>query len=149
MSNLIPPWTADTAYKKVKFIQNMCNMKDPNVVQKGCTEDSIWRIRDVVLKGHDEINNFARKKWENQYENIVKKEVFAFTDDKIAVQFWYEYHDKNNQWWRCYGLEYLKFEKNGMVKKCQMNSSEIKINNDERWFKNGINIDNIEIDDKI
>lgn len=145
---LIPPWTSKTAYKKVKIAQNIWNTKDPETVYKAYTEDSIWRNRDIFLKGHDQIKEFLRDKWKKENGYRLRKELFAFTENKIAVQFWYEYYDENKQWWRCYGLEDWTFAEDGRMKKRQMSGNDIKINNDERWFKDDIDIEKVEISEK-
>ncbi|OZJ04544.1 hypothetical protein BZG36_02713 [Bifiguratus adelaidae] len=148
MSDLRPPWTRETANQKVKFAQGLWNTKDYNKVYKGYTEDSIWRNRDIFLKGHEGIKRFLKKKWEREQGYRLRKELFAFTDNKIAVQFWYEYHDDQGQWWRCYGLEDWTFAEDGRMRKRQMSGNDVKISEEERWFKDGVDVDQVEISEK-
>ncbi|KAJ1765169.1 hypothetical protein IW140_003837 [Coemansia sp. RSA 1813] len=148
MSELTPPWNRESAHKKVKFAQDMWNSKDPNKVYKGYTEDSIWRNRDIFLRGHDEIKAFLTQKWGHEREYRLRKELFAFTDDKIAVQFWYEYVDVYGQWWRTYGLEDWTFAGDGRMRKRQMSANDVKIADDERWFKDSVDVNNVDISEK-
>ncbi|KAI9300411.1 hypothetical protein BJ944DRAFT_273094 [Cunninghamella echinulata] len=148
MADIKPPFNLQTANAKVKFAQNMWNTKDPNVVYKGYTEDCIWRNRDTFIKGHEEIKKFLGNKWQKENGYRLRKELFAFTDNKIAVQFWYEFHDDNGQWWRCYGLEDWTFEDNGKMKKRQMSGNDVKIEEDQRWFKDNVDVDKVEISEK-
>jgi nuclear transport factor 2 (NTF2) superfamily protein len=86
-------------------------------VSKGYTADSIWRNRDQFLHGTPEIIAFLSQKWSRECGYKLRKELFAFTDNKIAVQFWYEFYDESGQWWRCYGLEDWTFAEDGKMRK--------------------------------
>ncbi|KAK5663228.1 hypothetical protein OQA88_6646 [Cercophora sp. LCS_1] len=143
-----PPFTLETATKKVKAAQDAWNTKNPEVVQFAYTPDSIWRNRDTFLQGRDEIVKFLRNKWgvENGYR--LRKELFAFTDNKIAVQFWYEWYDESGQWWRTYGLEDWTFADNGLMRKRQMSGNDVRISDDERWFKDGVDVNSVDISEK-
>ncbi|GJJ09632.1 hypothetical protein Clacol_003856 [Clathrus columnatus] len=161
---LVPPFTRETAesnsnvafkkttLEKVKKAQALWNTKNPEKVVLAYTEDSIWRNRDLFLRGHDQIKEFLVKKWQKEKQYKLRKELFAFTDNKIAVQFWYEYYDENKKaWFRCYGLEAWNsetkllalsglpedwtFESDGRMRKRQMSGNEIEINDDQRWYK--------------
>lgn len=148
MANLTPPFNLKTANEKVKFAQDMWNSRDYNIVYKGYTEDSIWRNRDLFFQGHDEIKKFLKNKWEKENGYRLRKELFSFTDNKIAVQFWYEFYDENNQWWRCYGLEDWTFADNGKMRKRQMSGNNVKISDEERWFKDDVDVNKVEISEK-
>lgn len=148
MANLTPPFNLQTANEKVKFAQDMWNTRDYNTVYKGYTEDSIWRNRDLFFQGHDEIKKFLKNKWEKENGYRLRKELFSFTDNKIAVQFWYEFYDENNQWWRCYGLEDWTFADNGKMRKRQMSGNNVKISDEERWFKDNVDVNKVEISEK-
>lgn len=102
---------------------------------KAYTEDSIWRNRSTFLKGHAEIEAFLTKKWEKEKNYRLRKELFAFGEDRIAVQFWYEYQDDNLKWKRCYGLEDWTFAPDGRMRKRQMSGNDVEISESERWFK--------------
>jgi nuclear transport factor 2 (NTF2) superfamily protein len=148
MANLTPPFNLQTANEKVKFAQDIWNTRDYNTVYKGYTEDSIWRNRDLFFQGHDEIKKFLKNKWEKENGYRLRKELFSFTDNKIAVQFWYEFYDENNQWWRCYGLEDWTFADNGKMRKRQMSGNNVKISDEKRWFKDNVDVNKVEISEK-
>ncbi|KAL2150314.1 hypothetical protein VTH82DRAFT_7990 [Thermothelomyces myriococcoides] len=140
-----PPFTQETARQKVKAAQAAWNTKNPELVQFAYTPDSIWRNRDTFLQGREAIVDFLHKKWAKEKDYRLRKELFAFTDNKIAVQFWYEWRDETGQWWRTYGLEDWTFADNGLMKKRQMSANDVKIGEDERWFKDGVDVDAVEI----
>ncbi|KAK4108767.1 DUF1348-domain-containing protein [Canariomyces notabilis] len=143
-----PPFTRETAQQKVKAAQAAWNTKNAESVQFAYTPDSIWRNRDVFLQGRDQIVEFLRKKWSKEQGYRLRKELFAFTDDKIAVQFWYEWHDETGQWWRTYGLEDWTFAPNGLMRKRQMSGNDVKIDETERWFKDGVDVDTVKISER-
>ncbi|KAJ4298705.1 hypothetical protein N0V88_003737 [Collariella sp. IMI 366227] len=149
-----PPFTEETARQKVKAAQNAWNTMNPELIQFAYTADSIWRNRDTFLQGRDQIVEFLRKKWANETEYRLRKELFAFTDNKvssiikIAVQFWYEWRDETAQWWRTYGLEDWTFAENGLMRKRQMSGNDVRIEEEERWFKDGVDIDTVDISEK-
>jgi len=145
MATIIPPFTEESARNKVKAAQNLWNTRDPVAVSKAYTPDSIWRNRDCFLQGTDAIVAFLTNKWEKEQGYRLRKELFAWTGNKIAVQFWYEYHDASGQWSRCYGLEDWTFAEDGRMRKRQMSANDIKITEDERWFKDDIDVDTVDI----
>jgi len=145
MAGIVPPFTEETARKKVKAAQNLWNTRDPLAVSKAYTPDSIWRNRDCFLQGTDTVVAFLTSKWEKEQGYKLRKELFAWTGNKIAVQFWYEYHDSSGQWWRCYGLEDWTFAEDGRMRKRQMSGNDVKITEEERWFKDGVDMDTVEI----
>ncbi|KAK0729971.1 hypothetical protein B0H67DRAFT_503030 [Lasiosphaeris hirsuta] len=143
-----PPFTLETAKIKVRAGQDAWNTTNPEVVQYAYTPDSIWRNRDTFLQGRAEIVKFLSNKWANEDGYRLRKELFAFTDNKIAVQFWYEWHDKEGQWWRTYGLEDWTFADNGLMRKRQMSGNDVKISDEERWFKDGVDVNSVDISEK-
>ncbi|KAK4192499.1 hypothetical protein QBC35DRAFT_225528 [Podospora australis] len=140
-----PPFTKETAQQKVKAAQDAWNTKNPETVQFAYTSHSIWRNRDTFLRGREEIVQFLSKKWSTENGYRLRKELFAFTDNKIAVQFWYEWHDGEGQWWRTYGLEDWTFAENGLMRKRQMSGNDVRIAEDERWFKDGVDVNSVDI----
>ncbi|KAI0913028.1 hypothetical protein F4824DRAFT_493169 [Ustulina deusta] len=140
-----PPFTAETARIKVKAAQDAWNTKDPAKVKLAYTPDSIWRNRDTFLTGRDEIEAFLTKKWEREQGYRLRKELFAFGEDRIAVQFWYEWHDAAGRWWRTYGLEDWTFAPDGLMRKRQMSGNDVPIEDGERWFVDGVDVDSVEI----
>ncbi|KAF2172347.1 hypothetical protein M409DRAFT_17582 [Zasmidium cellare ATCC 36951] len=144
---LVPPFNAETAHQKVKKAQDLWNTRNPENIAKAYTEDSIWRNRDKFLKGTQEIVDFLTWKWSKEHNYKLRKELFAFTDNKIAVQFWYEMQDAHDgmKWKRCYGLEDWTFADDGRMRKRQMSGNEIEIGEAERWFKDGVDVNSVEI----
>ncbi|TRM60593.1 hypothetical protein BD626DRAFT_504588 [Schizophyllum amplum] len=152
--SLVPPFTEETARAKVKMAQNLWNTRDPHRVAKAYTEDSIWRNRDQFFTGHDGIIDFLTKKWEKESGYVLRKELFAWTENKIAVQFWYEFYvdgPSGRQWYRCYGLEDWTFAEDGRMKKRQMSGNDVPIREDEKWYHQGWTpeeIDRVSISEK-
>lgn len=123
--------------------------RDPARVAKAYTEQSIWRNRDTFLQGHGAIVDFLTKKWEKETEYKLRKELFAFGDNKIAVQFWYEYKSKKDgNWYRCYGLEDWTFADDGRMRKRQMSGNDVQIQDSERWFTDGLDVNTVDISEK-
>ncbi|KAI0509232.1 hypothetical protein F5B22DRAFT_367420 [Xylaria bambusicola] len=143
-----PPFTAETAQIKVKAAQDAWNTKDPAKVKLAYTPDSIWRNRDTFLTGRDEIEVFLTKKWQREQAYRLRKELFAFTENRIAVQFWYEWHDADGQWWRTYGLEDWTFADDGLMRKRMMSGNDVRIDGGERWFADGVDVNAVDISEK-
>ncbi|KAK0282253.1 hypothetical protein LTR91_011874 [Friedmanniomyces endolithicus] len=147
--SLAPPFTAETAHKKVKAAQNLWNTQNPDNVAKAYTTNTIWRNRDRFLSGTAEITEFLVQKWQKEKNYKLRKELFAFSSNRIAVQFWYEYQDShdNMKWKRCYGLEDWTYddEDGGKMRKRQMSGNDVEIAEGQRWFKEGVDVDSVEI----
>ncbi|KAI0600617.1 hypothetical protein F4775DRAFT_544725 [Biscogniauxia sp. FL1348] len=143
-----PPFTAETAQIKVKAAQDAWNTKDPQRVKMAYTADSVWRNRDAFLRGRGEIEAFLARKWAREHGYRLRKELFAFAGDRVAVQFWYEWHDGAGQWWRTYGLEDWTFAQNGLMRKRQMSANDVKIGEGERWFRDGVDVNTVEISEE-
>lgn len=124
--------------------------RDPVVIAKAYTPDCIWRNRDHFFSGTQKIEEFLTKKWEKEKSYKLRKELFAFSDNKIAVQFWYEYQDASDgmRWKRCYGLEDWTFSEDGRMRKRQMSGNDVVISEEERWFKNGIDVNTVDISEE-
>ena len=114
---ITPPFTYESARQKVQMAEDLWNTRDPEKVAQAYTEDSIWRNRDTFLQGHAEIKAFLTRKWAKELEYRLKKELFLFSDDTIAVQFEYVWHDASGQWFRSYGLEHWEFVPDGRMKR--------------------------------
>ncbi|KAI0659146.1 DUF1348-domain-containing protein [Cubamyces menziesii] len=149
MAPIVPPFTAETALQKVKVAQDLWNTRDPARVSLAYTPDTIWRNRDTFLKGRAEVVDFLTKKWAKENGYRLRKDLFAFTDNKIAVQFFYEwYEDKSDgkrQWYRTYGLEDWTFNDDGLMRKRQMSGNDVAISEEDRWFKDGVDVNSLEI----
>ncbi|KAI4702442.1 hypothetical protein J4E81_002805 [Alternaria sp. BMP 2799] len=145
--SLAPPFTQETAHAKVKKAQDLWNGQNPKVIAQAYTPDSVWRNRSSFLTGTADIEDFLTKKWEKEKSYRLRKELFAFSDDKIAVQFWYEFQDAHDgmKWKRCYGLEDWTFAEDGKMRKRQMSGNDIEIDEAQRWFKDGVDVNAVEI----
>ncbi|KAH7090380.1 hypothetical protein FB567DRAFT_289617 [Paraphoma chrysanthemicola] len=145
--SLVPPFTAETAHTKVKKAQDLWNGQNPKVIAQAYTPDSIWRNRSSFLVGTAAIEDLLTKKWEKEHNYRLRKELFAFTDNKIAVQFWYEYQDAHDgmKWKRCYGLEDWTFAEDGRMRKRQMSGNDVEIAEADRWFKADVDVNEVEI----
>ncbi|KAJ8509507.1 hypothetical protein ONZ45_g8334 [Pleurotus djamor] len=148
----LPPFTEETANLKVKLAQKLWNTRDPQKVALAYTPDSIWRNRDQFVQGREEIADLLTKKWQKETRYKLRKELFAWTDNKIAVQFWYEFFDEaEKSWYRCYGLEDWTFEADGLMSKRQMSGNNVKITEEERFYTEDMSeedLDKVHISDK-
>ncbi|KAJ7210404.1 hypothetical protein GGX14DRAFT_450597 [Mycena pura] len=149
--SIVPPFTETTARQKVKTAQNIWNTRNPAKVALAYTPDTVWRNRTTFLQGRAEVEKFLTEKWNREHFYILRKELFAFTENKIAVQFFYEWNespDGTGQWYRTYGLEDWTFDPEGLMRKRQMSASDLPISHEERWFKDGVDIESVEISEK-
>ena len=127
--------------------------RDPRRVVQSYTSTCIWRNRASFFSGTQAIINFLEAKWRREHSYRLRKELFAFWDDRIAVQFWYEYQDVNDgmQWKRCYGLEDWTFDReSGKMSKRMMSGNDVLIgpkgNGDGRWFVEGVDVNDVPIE---
>ncbi|MGW7054319.1 nuclear transport factor 2 family protein [Streptomyces sp. NPDC054887] len=127
-----PPFTAETARLKVRAAEDAWNSRDPERVALAYTEDSEWRNRDTFLRGRAEIVGFLRDKWRRELDYRLRKELWAFTGDRIAVRFEYEWHDAAGRWFRSYGNENWEFEANGLMRRRYASINDLPITADER-----------------
>jgi nuclear transport factor 2 (NTF2) superfamily protein len=130
-----PPFTAETARAKVQAAQDAWNSRDPARVSLAYTPDSDWRNRDKFIRGRDEIRAFLADKWAREQEYYLEKELFCFSDTRIAVCFQYEWHDAAGQWWRSYGNENWDFDPDGLMERRQASINDVQIAASERRFK--------------
>ena len=130
----VPPSTLETANQKVKAAEDIWNTKNPEKVILAYTEDSEWRNRCEFLNGKKEIKDFLEKKWTKEIDYKLKKELWAFSDNRIAVRFEYEWRDHNQNWYRSYGNENWEFDENGFMKKRYASINDISIQERERKF---------------
>ena len=128
----LPPFTEETARAKVQAAEDAWNTRDPERVALAYTEDSEWRNRDTFVKGRDEIREFLRGKWDRELDYKLRKELWAFTDNRIAVRFEYECRDATGQWWRSYGNEMWEFDENGLMARRYASINDLKITAEER-----------------
>ena len=111
----LPPFTRETAIQKVRMAEDGWNSRDPVRVSLAYTEDSRWRNRSEFPVGRDQIVAFLTRKWARELEYRLIKELWAFTENRIAVRFAYEWHDDTGQWFRSYGNENWEFDERGLM----------------------------------
>ncbi len=113
----LPPFTLETAQEKVQFAEDAWNSKNPAKIALAYSEDSEWRNRKEFINGREEIKAFLTRKWEKELDYRLKKELWGFRENRMAVRFEYEYRNANNQWFRAYGNELWEFDENGLMRK--------------------------------
>ncbi|WP_282053432.1 nuclear transport factor 2 family protein [Maribacter luteus] len=131
----LPPFTMETALEKVQKAEDAWNSKDPIQVSKAYSIDSEWRNRTQFIKGREEIVAFLTKKWENEKNYKLKKELWGFRGNRMAVRFEYEFQDEIDQWYRAYGNELWEFDENGLMQKRYASINDLKIEEKDRKFK--------------
>lgn len=131
-TDIRPPFTAETAAQKVQAAQDAWNSRDPERVALAYTEDSEWRNREEFLTGRPAIRAFLAQKWAREQEYLLRKELWAFTDDRIAVRFEYESCDRDGQWWRSYGNELWEFAPDGLMARRLASINDVAIGADAR-----------------
>lgn len=112
-----PPFTESSARQKVQMAEDLWNTRDPQKVARAYTEDCLWRNRDQFIRGRSEIEAFLTGKWQKELDYRLKKELFLFSDHKIAVQFAYTWRDARGKHYRSYGIEHWEFASNGLMQK--------------------------------
>ncbi|MEH6700941.1 nuclear transport factor 2 family protein [Parasphingorhabdus sp.] len=129
---LVPPFTEETARAKVQAAEDAWNSCDSDRVALAYTPDSEWRNRDSFLAGREEIKAFLVAKWNKGRDYRLKKELWAFADNRIAVRFEYEWRDQDNQWWRSYGNENWEFDTDGLMQRRFASINDVPIEETER-----------------
>ena len=128
----LPPFTMETALAKVKAAEIAWNTKDPQVVSEAYTIDSEWRNRTEFINGREEIKQFLTKKWAKEIDYKLKKELWGFRENRMAVQFTYEWRNESGQWFRSYGNELWEFDENGYMKKRVASINDLEIEEKDR-----------------
>lgn len=130
----LPPFTRDTAIQKVRLAEDGWNTRDPHRVALAYTPDSQWRNRSEFPKGRNEIIAFLTAKWARELDYRLIKEIWAFTSDRIAVRFAYEWHDAAGNWFRSYGNENWEFDGSGLMRKRYASINDLPISEAERKY---------------
>jgi nuclear transport factor 2 (NTF2) superfamily protein len=130
----LPPFTRETAIQKVRGAEDGWNSRDPQRVSLAYTVDSNWRNRSTFVQGREAIVAFLAGKWDRELDYRLIKELWAFTDNRIAVRFAYEYHDDSGNWFRAYGNENWEFDENGLMQKRFASINDLPIKESERKF---------------
>ena len=130
----LPPFTADTAAVKVRRAEDAWNGRNPAAVALAYTEQSQWRNRAEFLTGRDAITAFLERKWARELDYRLIKELWAYTEDRIAVRFAYEWHDDSGSWFRSYGNENWEFDGHGLMRRRVASINDLPIMASERKF---------------
>ena len=128
----LPPFTRETAEQKVQAAEDAWNTRDPQRVAQAYTTDTQWRNRGEFFTGRDAVVAFLTRKWETEQDYALRKQLWAFTDDRIAVRFQYEWHDASGQWWRSYGNEQWEFTAEGLMRRREASINDVAISAADR-----------------
>ncbi|KIC92624.1 DUF1348 family protein [Flavihumibacter solisilvae] len=128
----LPPFTLETAKEKIQLAEDAWNSCDPKRVSLAYTIDSEWRNRSAFINGREEIVKFLTEKWQKELDYKLKKELWAFTDNRIAVRFEYEYRNSDGEWFRAYGNENWEFDENGLMQRRYASINDLPISETER-----------------
>lgn len=127
-----PPFDESTAAQKVQAAEDAWNTRDPERVALAYTEDSVWRNRDRHVVGREQIVEFLSQKWERELDYALRKELWGFRGNRIAVRFQYECHDSSGQWWRSYGNELWEFSDDGLMRRREASINDVPITEADR-----------------
>ncbi|WP_420000231.1 nuclear transport factor 2 family protein [Streptomyces boninensis] len=128
----MPPFTGAAARAKVQAAEDAWNTRDPHRVALAYTPDSEWRNRGTFLRGRAEIEDFLRAKWARERDYALRKELWTYGEDRIAVRFQYECRDAAGQWWRSYGNELWEFAADGLMRRREASINDVRIEEAER-----------------
>ena len=128
----LPPFDRAGALAKVQAAEDAWNTRDPERVSLAYTVDSVWRNRDQFLVGRPAIVEFLTDKWSRELDYALRKNLWSFTDDRIAVRFQYESHDRGGQWWRSYGNELWEFDEHGLMRRREASINDVRIDESDR-----------------
>ena len=128
----LPPFDEASATAKVLAAEAAWNTRDPQRVVQAYTVDTVWRNRSEFLQGRDDVVRFLTAKWERELDYALRKELWAWHDDRIAVRFEYEWHDAAGQWWRSHGNEMWQFDAHGLMRRREASINDVAIDESER-----------------
>lgn len=131
----LPPFTRETAIQKVRAAEDGWNSRDPQRVSLAYSPDSTWRNRSTFIRGRLQIVEFLTGKWRRELDYRLIKELWAFTGERIAVRFAYEWHDDSGNWFRSYGNENWAFDEQGLMVERHASINDLPISEDERLFR--------------
>jgi nuclear transport factor 2 (NTF2) superfamily protein len=130
----VPPFNQETACQKVRMAEDGWNSRNPEKVSLAYTPHTKWRNRSQFVNNRAEAQSFLEQKWKKEHQYRLIKELFAFTDNRIAVRYAYEWHDDNGNWFRSYGNENWEFDENGLMQNRYASINDLPIAEDERKF---------------
>jgi nuclear transport factor 2 (NTF2) superfamily protein len=133
-SPIVPPFTAETAVKKVRLAEDAWNSRDPARIALAYSEHSRWRNRAEFFSGRPAIVEFLTRKWQKELDYRLIKELWAFTGNRIAVRFQYEWHDDSDNWFRAHGNEQWEFDDAGLMRRREASINDVPIAASERKF---------------
>jgi len=128
----IPPFDSISATEKVQAAEDGWNTRNPAKIAQAYSKMSIWRNRDTFLQGRDEIIKFLTAKWKKEIGYKLKKELWSYTGNRIAVKFKYEWHNDDGQWFRSYGNELWEFDDDGLMSRREASINDVEIEETDR-----------------
>ena len=131
----VPPFTAETAVIKVRAAEDAWNSRNPELVSLAYTVDSQWRNRSQFLTGRPAIVEFLTRKWQAEHDYKLIKELWSYTDNRIAVRFAYEWRDEAGEWYRSYGNENWQFDASGLMERRHASINDVPIGEEQRKFR--------------
>lgn len=131
---IVPPFTLETAARKVRLAEDAWNSRDPDRVALAYTEDSAWRNRSEFIVGRDQIRQFLARKWARELDYRLVKELWGFRENRMAVRFQYEWHDDAGYWYRSYGNELWEFDESGLMRRREASINDFPIVVTDRKF---------------
>ena len=131
----LPPFTMETALQKVQLAEDAWNTRNPEKVSLAYTLNTEWRNRVEFINGRQEVVAFLDRKWKKELDYRLKKELWGFRGNRMAVRFEYEWHDHDEQWFRSYGNELWEFEENGLMSKRFASINNLAIKETDRKLK--------------
>lgn len=131
----IPPFNMETAQQKVQAAEDAWNTRDPERVSLAYTVDTEWRNRTEFINGREEVVAFLKRKWAKELDYKLKKELWGFRENRMAVRFEYEWHDEADQWYRSYGNELWEFDADGYMQKRYASINDLPIEEADRKLK--------------
>ena len=131
----LPPFTMEKALQKVQLAEDAWNSQDPERIAKAYTIGTEWRNRTEFINGRDEVEAFLKRKWQKELNYKLKKELWGFRENRMAVRFEYEYQDATGQWFRAYGNENWEFDENGLMQKRYASINDLPIDESDRKLK--------------
>ncbi len=130
----VPPFDEESARRKVKAAEDAWNTRDPEKVAQAYTEDSEWRTGDEFFEGREETVAYLKRRWARELDYRLMKELWAFTGNRIAVRFQYQWHDAGGQWWRSYGNEQWEFADDGLMRRREASINDRAISEADRYI---------------
>ncbi len=131
----LPPFTMETALQKVQAAEDAWNTKDPEKICLAYTIDTEWRNRTEFINGREAVKAFLKNKWAKELDYKLKKQLWGFRENRMAVQFEYEWHDTTGQWFRSYGNELWEFDEDGFMRKRVASINDLPIEEKDRQLK--------------